>query len=80
MRNFQDTFETRNRSFIRAFSICMTVPLRYICLEKLLEVEQILTRFLLGERGGKEDIIVNIQHVSREKEFIFLLNFFLKKI
>ena len=28
MRNFQDTFETRKRSFISAFSICMTVPLR----------------------------------------------------
>ena len=28
MPNFQDTFETRKRSFISAFSICMTVPLR----------------------------------------------------
>ena len=27
MRNFQDTFETCNWSFISAFSICMTVPL-----------------------------------------------------
>ena len=27
MRNFQDTFETCKRSFIIAFSICMTVPL-----------------------------------------------------
>ena len=27
MRNFQDTFETRKRSFISASSICMTVPL-----------------------------------------------------
>ena len=30
MRYFQDTFETRKRSFISAFSICMTVPLRQI--------------------------------------------------
>ena len=30
MRNFQDTFETRKRSFITAFSICMTVPLRIV--------------------------------------------------
>ena len=29
MRNFQDTFETRKRSFINAFSICMTVPSKY---------------------------------------------------
>ena len=28
MRNFQDTFETRKRRFISAFSICMTVSLR----------------------------------------------------
>ena len=28
MRNFQDTFETRNRSVISAFSVCMTVPLK----------------------------------------------------
>ena len=28
MRNFQDTFGTLNQSFISAFSICMTVPLR----------------------------------------------------
>ena len=27
MRNFQDTFKTRKRSFISAFSIYMTVPL-----------------------------------------------------
>ena len=27
MLNFQDTFKTRKRSFISAFSICMTVPL-----------------------------------------------------
>ena len=27
MRNFRDTFETRKRSFISTFSICMTVPL-----------------------------------------------------
>ena len=27
MRNIQDTFETRNRQFINAFSISMTVPL-----------------------------------------------------
>ena len=29
MRNFQDTFETRKRSFISAFSICITVPLKF---------------------------------------------------
>ena len=30
MRNFQDTFETRKRSFISTFSICMTVPLKKV--------------------------------------------------
>ena len=28
MRNFQDTFETRKPSFISAFLICMTLPLK----------------------------------------------------
>ena len=28
MRNFQDTFKTRKRSFVSAFSICMTPPLK----------------------------------------------------
>ena len=28
MQNFQDTFETRKQSFISAFSICMTVPIK----------------------------------------------------
>ena len=27
MRNFKDTFETRKRSLMSAFSICMTIPL-----------------------------------------------------
>ena len=27
MRNFQDTFETRKRSFISGFSVCITEPL-----------------------------------------------------
>ena len=31
MRNVQDTFETRKRSFVSAFSICMTVPLKLVC-------------------------------------------------
>ena len=31
MRNFQDTFDTRKRSFIRVFSICMAVPLKQFC-------------------------------------------------
>ena len=30
MQNFQDTIETRKRSFISAFSVCMTVPLSRI--------------------------------------------------
>ena len=30
MRNFQDTFETRKRSFISVFSISMTITLKSI--------------------------------------------------
>ena len=29
MQNFQDPFETRKRSFVSAFSMCMAVPLKY---------------------------------------------------
>ena len=32
MQNFQDTFETRKRSFVSAFSICMTTFKRYFVL------------------------------------------------
>ena len=31
MRNFQDTFETRQQSFLSDFSICTTVPLKSTC-------------------------------------------------
>ena len=34
MRNFQDIFETRKRSFFSAFSIYMTVPLSKNILQK----------------------------------------------
>ena len=34
MRNFQDTFETRKRSLISAFSVSMTVPLIVTCQNK----------------------------------------------
>ena len=34
MRNLQDIFETRKRSFINAFTIYMTVPLIFWKLEK----------------------------------------------
>ena len=45
MRNFQDTFETRKRSFISTFSICMTVPLKGVIdstlvLEKRIELRE----------------------------------------
>ena len=29
MRNFQDTLETRKRSFVSDISVCMTVPLNF---------------------------------------------------
>ena len=31
MKNFQDTFERRKSSFISAFSVSMTVPLKWKC-------------------------------------------------
>ena len=35
MRSFQDTFEARKRSFISAFSICMTVPLNLKSIDRV---------------------------------------------
>ena len=29
MQNYQDTFEISKRSFMSAFSVCMTVPLNW---------------------------------------------------
>ena len=40
MRNFQGTSETLKRSFISAFSICMTVPLK----SKLFEIQKIYSK------------------------------------
>ena len=63
MRNFQDTFETRKRSFISAFSICMTVPLiGYVkdmlesnisCSNELKQLQGITT---LGSTLGRQEI------------------------
>ena len=39
MRNFQDTVETRKRSFISAFTICMTVPLKQMGCYKITQFE-----------------------------------------
>ena len=39
MRNFQDNFERRGRSFISAFSVCMTVTLTQTVLPKTSDVE-----------------------------------------
>ena len=35
MRNFQDTFATPKRSFISSFTICMTVPLRFLKTQRI---------------------------------------------
>ena len=52
MRNFQDTFETRKRSFIIALSNYMTVPLIVHNLYKLSElnerVESVQMKLLTG--------------------------------
>ena len=56
MWNFQDTFETRNRSYICAFSISQTVPLNEvkICFGKLYDA----LKFIFGlslEKGISPD-------------------------
>ena len=41
MQIFQDIFETRKRSFINAFSICMTVPLKSKHLQRSLLITEL---------------------------------------
>ena len=46
MRNFQGTFETPKRSFIGAFSICMTVPYSFYpgfngCVGKQIDIKKV---------------------------------------
>ena len=47
MQNFQDTFKTRNRSCIGAFSICMTVPLTFVILLFVLIKLSLVVAFML---------------------------------
>ena len=54
MRSFQDTFKTRKRSFICAFSICMAVSLDSEVLCK--EIESVLT--------GIFHVIISIRKVQ----------------
>ena len=57
MQNFQDAFETRKRSCISVFSICMTVPLNSlnnrseICKRSFRELQDKI--FELFEKGKK---------------------------
>ena len=55
MQNFQYTFETRKQSFISAFSICMTAPLRRAKFDG---------RFGMKKKG---DILNICQERNREK-------------
>ena len=43
MRNFQDTFEIRKRLFVSAFSICMTVPLKFFSVSIIKKMTFILS-------------------------------------
>ena len=43
MQNFQNTFETRKRSFVSAFSFCMTVPL--ICQAVMSKIKSFMSDF-----------------------------------
>ena len=78
MGNFQDTFETCKRLFISAFSICMTVPLRFenfrfwfymVCIERDIQVRENFSNFnVCIPRNGKLVLAflhsANIQEVN----------------
>ena len=43
MRNFHDTFEIRKRLFVSAFSVCMTVPLKFFSVSIIKKMTFILS-------------------------------------
>ena len=49
MRNFQDTFETRQRSFISAFSMCISVPLIILTASEFQLIAAIYVREYISE-------------------------------
>ena len=59
MRNFQDTFESRKRSLISVFSICMTVPLieEDKPSEKIVIVKEKLDGIDIDDMGNLEDLL-----------------------
>ena len=63
MWNFQGTFETRKRSFIHAFSICMTVPL--IIKEKGSKLRTILNNnfFYFRFHSSQNERLKNCFHI-----------------
>ena len=58
MRNFQDTFETHERSFITTFLICMTVPLKSQTLETGLSDFHKLTLTVFKIHYKKQKLLV----------------------
>ena len=68
MQNFQDASETRKRSSISVFSICMTVPLRsilYILFLILTEFPQVINEKKLRDDSTfmKVLIILEASHI-----------------
>ena len=68
MWNFQDTFETRKRSFISAFSICMTVPL--IGTFSIGTISKLLKHFLYGDSSLEDKSKIPIPYVIIDFLFV----------
>ena len=66
MRNFQDTFEIREQSFISTFSISMTVPLIAKMLSNFKQFEHIVLIAYLAFQGIYRMLLSNIHLVSWE--------------
>ena len=62
MQNFQDNFETHKRSFISAFSFCMTVPLKALVILQI--VEQLMYIKFLIDVSSSALLAVNQGHTK----------------
>ena len=81
--NFQCTFETRKRSFINAFSICMTVPIKHVKLIIFENYHECKTKHLFLIKKSSNTIwqkkIATWQKKSIDEEKNFLLRALKKK-
>ena len=71
MQKFQDTFETRKRSFTSAFSVCMTVPIKQFKWRTFRLINAVIISDLIDKgnwfynvSGSDSNILFKVAHMS----------------